>query len=47
MISTARNALQTAPHTFLIPTAVLLITVLSANLLGDALRDTLDPTLRV
>ncbi len=46
MISTARNALRTAPHTFLIPTAVLFIAVLSANLLGDALRDTLDPTLR-
>jgi peptide/nickel transport system permease protein len=46
MISTARNALRTAPHTFLIPTAVLFVAVLSANLLGDALRDTLDPTLR-
>lgn len=46
MISTARNNLRVAPHTFLIPTAVLFIAVMAANLLGDALRDTLDPTLR-
>ncbi len=46
MISTARNNLRVAPHTFFIPTAVLFIAVISANLLGDALRDTLDPTLR-
>jgi len=46
MISTARNNLHVAPHTFFIPTAVLFIAVISANLLGDALRDTLDPTLR-
>lgn len=46
MISTARNSLRMAPHTFLIPTAVLFVAVMAANLLGDALRDTLDPTLR-
>lgn len=46
MISTARNNLRVAPHTFFVPTAVLFIAVISANLLGDALRDTLDPTLR-
>lgn len=46
MISTARNNLRVAPHTFFIPTAILFIAVMAANLLGDALRDTLDPTLR-
>jgi peptide/nickel transport system permease protein len=46
MISTARNNLRVAPHTFFIPTAVLFLAVMAANLLGDALRDTLDPTLR-
>lgn len=46
MISTARNNLRVAPHTFFIPTAVLFLAVIAANLLGDALRDTLDPTLR-
>jgi len=46
MISTARNNLRVAPHTFFIPTAVLFVAVMAANLLGDALRDTLDPTLR-
>jgi len=46
MISTARNNLRVAPHTFFIPTAILFLAVIAANLLGDALRDTLDPTLR-
>ncbi len=46
MISTARNNLRVAPHTFFVPTAVLFLAVMAANLLGDALRDTLDPTLR-
>jgi len=46
MISTARNNLNIAPHTFFIPTAVLFLAVIAANLLGDSLRDTLDPTLR-
>lgn len=46
MISTARNNLRVAPHTFFVPTIVLFVTVISANFLGDGLRDTLDPTLR-
>lgn len=47
MVSTARQYLATAPHTFLFPTLAIFITVVAFNLLGDALRDTLDPTLRV
>lgn len=46
MISTARNSLRSAPHTFVIPTVVLFLVVVSANMLGDGLRDTLDPQLR-
>lgn len=46
MINTARNALRTAPHTFLIPTAILFVAVMAANFLGDGLRDTLDPQIR-
>jgi len=46
MISTARNNLRVAPHTFFVPTIVLFVAVIAANMLGDALRDTLDPTLR-
>jgi peptide/nickel transport system permease protein len=46
MISTARNSLRIAPHTFLIPTVVLFVAVMAANFLGDGLRDTLDPQIR-
>ncbi len=47
MVSTARQYIATEPHTFLFPTLAIFVTVVSFNLLGDALRDTLDPTLRV
>jgi peptide/nickel transport system permease protein len=46
MVSTARQFIATAPHTFVYPTLAILVTVIAFNLLGDALRDTLDPTLR-
>jgi len=46
MVSTARQYLSTAPHTFFYPTMAIFITVIAFNLLGDALRDVLDPTLR-
>lgn len=46
MVSTARQYLSTSPHTFFFPTVVIFITVVAFNLLGDALRDTLDPTMR-
>lgn len=44
MVSTAREYLAIAPHTFVFPTLAILITVVSFNLLGDGLRDALDPT---
>ncbi len=44
MVSTAREYLAIAPHTFIWPTIAIFITVISFNLLGDGLRDALDPT---
>ncbi len=46
MVSTARQYIATAPHTFVYPTLAIFVTVVAFNLLGDALRDTLDPTMR-
>lgn len=46
MVSTARQYIATAPHTFVYPTLAILVSVVAFNLLGDALRDTLDPTMR-
>ena len=46
MVSTARQYIATAPHTFVYPTLAIFITVVAFNLLGDGLRDALDPTLR-
>lgn len=46
MISTAQNRILTAPHLLFFPGAVLSITVFSFILMGDALRDALDPKLR-
>ena len=46
MLSEARSHLADAPHLLLIPAAAILITSLVFNLLGDALRDALDPRLK-
>ena len=43
MLSTGRNYLNTAPHMVLFPGILIFLTVLAFNLLGDGLRDTLDP----
>jgi peptide/nickel transport system permease protein len=45
MVSTAREYLALASHTFIFPTLAILLTVISFNLLGDGLRDALDPTI--
>lgn len=45
MVSTAREYLALAAHTFIFPTLAILVTVISFNLLGDGLRDALDPTI--
>ncbi len=43
MMSEAREALQRAPHAIAFPGLVLMLIVLGFNLLGDGLRDALDP----
>jgi len=45
-ISNAQVSLRSAPHVLLFPAAALSITVLSFIMLGDAVRDALDPRLR-
>ncbi len=46
MISDARNYIRVAPHLLLFPAGVLTICVLAFVMLGDAVRDALDPKLR-
>jgi peptide/nickel transport system permease protein len=43
MLNDGRNHLFDAPHMVIFPSLALVITVLSFNFLGDALRDWLDP----
>jgi peptide/nickel transport system permease protein len=45
MLSEARNYVFTAPHLVFFPGFVIMLTVLGFNLLGDGLRDALDPRL--
>lgn len=45
MIGLERNQLFSAPHLILVPGLLLTLTVLAFNLLGDGLRDALDPRL--
>jgi peptide/nickel transport system permease protein len=37
----------TAPHIVIFPGVAIMLTVLGFNLLGDGLRDALDPKLRI
>ncbi len=46
MASQGRDALLFAPHIVTLPSLAIVVIVLCANVLGDALRDTLDPRLR-
>lgn len=46
MLSDGRQFLQYAPHVAIFPGLAILLTVLALNLLGDGLRDALDPKLR-
>lgn len=45
-ISDARNYIRTSPHMLLFPSAFLSLTVLAFIMLGDAVRDALDPKQR-
>ena len=46
MLGEARSALIANPHTSIVPGAMILIIVMSINLLGDGIRDALDPRLK-
>lgn len=45
MLNEARADMVTAPHTVVFPVVAIFLTVLAFNLLGDGLRDALDPKL--
>lgn len=47
MLGQGRYAMFTAPHIVLFPGLAIVLTVLGFNLLGDGLRDALDPRLRL
>jgi peptide/nickel transport system permease protein len=47
MISSGRNLLMVAPHVSTIPGIAIMMAVLGFNLLGDGLRDALDPKMTV
>ena len=46
MLGTERNQVFSAPHLVFFPGIAIMVTVLAFNLLGDGLRDALDPRLR-
>ncbi len=46
MLSSGRRFMETVPSLAIFPGVAIVITVLGSNLLGDALRDVLDPQLR-
>lgn len=46
MLGEARAALITNPHTSIVPGAMILVIVMAINLLGDGIRDALDPRLK-
>lgn len=46
MVSEGFRQLHLAPHLFIVPALFISLTILAFNLIGDALRDALDPKLR-
>jgi peptide/nickel transport system permease protein len=46
MLSEGRTYMQLAPHVAIFPGIAILVTVLALNLLGDGLRDALDPKMK-
>jgi len=46
MLGEGRNALITDPHASIVPGLMIFLIVMSVNLLGDGVRDALDPRLR-
>ena len=46
MLSEARSYMEQAPWTALFPILFIVVTILLFNILGDSLRDVLDPKLK-
>ena len=46
MLASGRSFIRDASHIVVIPGLLIMLTVLSLNLLGDGLRDALDPKLK-
>ncbi len=46
MLADGRSSFQTAPHMVYVPAAFISVTVLAAMILGDTVRDILDPRVR-
>lgn len=46
MLSDSRNLMETAPWLLIFPGLAIMVSILGFNLLGDALRDILDPRMR-
>ena len=46
MLAEAQTMVTLAPHVAIVPGVVIVLTVLGLNLLGDGLRDALDPRLK-
>ncbi|MBI3998963.1 MAG: ABC transporter permease [Armatimonadetes bacterium] len=47
MLSNARQYIRLAPHSVTFPGIAIMLTVLGFNLVGDAIRDALDPRIRI
>lgn len=46
MLSEAREFMSTAPHLLLFPALAIVLTACAINLVGDGMRDALDPHLK-
>ena len=46
LLSEAREFMRIAPHTIIFPGLMIMLAALAFNLVGDGLRDALDPKLR-
>ena len=46
MLSAGRNYIRNYPHMVLFPGITIMLAVLSLNMVGDGLRDALDPKLK-
>jgi ABC-type dipeptide/oligopeptide/nickel transport system permease subunit len=46
MLYEAKEYMRVAPHAIVFPGLAIFVTVLSFNIVGEALRDTLDPRFR-